>query len=136
MSARRLAAVLALLELIVAAYLEIERARGRNVACPIGGGGCETVQHSRYSKLAGVPLPLLGLAGAATMFATTLLRDPRARTVAFVLAAAGALFSLYLAGLQAFEIHAYCTWCLSSAVIWIALAVTTGVTWLRAADEE
>ena len=136
MSARRLAAVLALLELIVAAYLEIERARGRNVACPIGGGGCETVQHSRYSKLAGVPLPLLGLAGAATMFATTLLRDPRARTVAFVLAAAGALFSLYLAGLQAFEIHAYCAWCLSSAVIWIALAVTTGVTWLRAADEE
>jgi len=135
-SARRLAAVLALLELIVAAYLEIERARGRNVACPIGGGGCETVQHSRYSKLAGVPLPLLGLAGAATMFATTLLRDPRARTVAFVLAAAGALFSLYLAGLQAFEIHAYCAWCLSSAVIWIALAVTTGVTWLRADVEE
>jgi uncharacterized membrane protein len=135
-STRRLAAVLALLELIVAAYLEIERARGRNVACPIGGGGCETVQHSRYSKLAGVPLPLLGLAGAATMFATTLLRDPRARTAAFVLAAAGALFSLYLAGLQAFEIHAYCAWCLSSAVIWIALAVTTGIAWLRVADEE
>lgn len=136
MSTRRLAAVLALLELIVAAYLEIERARGRNVACPIGGGGCETVQHSRYSKLAGVPLPLLGLAGAATMFATTLLRDPRARTAAFVLAVAGALFSLYLAGLQAFEIHAYCAWCLSSAVIWIALAVTTGIAWLRVADEE
>jgi len=135
-STRRLAAVLALLELIVAAYLEIERARGRNVACPIGGGGCETVQHSRYSKLAGVPLPLLGLAGAATMFATTLLRDPRARTAAFVLAVAGALFSLYLAGLQAFEIHAYCAWCLSSAVIWIALAVTTGIAWLRVADEE
>jgi uncharacterized membrane protein len=135
-SARRLAAVLALLELIVAAYLEIERARGRSVACPIGGGGCEAVQHSRYSELAGVPLPLLGLAGAAAMFATTLLADPRARTVAFVLAVTGALFSLYLAGLQAFEIHAYCAWCLSSAVIWLALAATTGTVWLRAADEE
>ena len=136
MSARRLAAVLALLELIVAAYLEIERARGRNVACPIGGGGCETVQHSRYSKLAGVPLPLLGLVGAASMFATTLLGDPRARTAAFVLAVSGALFSLYLASLQAFEIHAYCAWCLSSAVIWLALAATTGVAWFRAAGEE
>ena len=136
MSTRRLAAVLALLELIVAAYLEIERARGRSVACPIGGGGCETVQHSRYSKLAGVPLPLLGLVGAASMFVTTLLSDPRARTAAFVLAVAGALFSLYLAGLQAFEIHAYCAWCLSSAVIWLALAATTGVAWFRAADEE
>ena len=136
MSTRRLAAALALLELIVAAYLEIERARGRSVACPIGGGGCETVQHSRYSKLAGVPLPLLGLVGAASMFVTTLLGDPRARTAAFVLAVSGALFSLYLAGLQAFEIHAYCAWCLSSAVIWIALAVTTGVTWLRADVEE
>ena len=136
MSTRRLAAALALLELIVAAYLEIERARGRSVACPIGGGGCETVQHSRYSKLAGVPLPLLGLFGAATMFATTLLADPRARTAAFVLAVAGALFSLYLASLQAFEIHSYCAWCLSSAVIWLALAATTGVAWFRAAGEE
>lgn len=135
MSARRLAAVLALLELIVAAYLEIERARGRSVACPIGGG-CETVQHSEYSKLAGVPLPLLGLAGAATMFVTTLLADPRARTAAFVLAVAGALFSVYLAGLQAFEIHAYCAWCLSSAVIWLALAATTGTAWVRATDGE
>ena len=136
MSARRLAALLALLELAIAVYLEIQRARGRSVACPIGGGGCEKVQESRYSKLAGVPLPILGLIGAVTMFATTLLNDPRARTVAFVLAVAGALFSLYLAGLQAFEINAYCAWCLASAVIWIALAVTTGVSWLRMADEE
>lgn len=136
MSARRLAAVLALLELIVAAYLEIERARGRSVACPIGGGGCETVQHSRYSKLVGVPLPVFGLAGAATMFATSLLADARARTVAFVVAATGALFSLYLVGLQAFEIHAYCAWCLSSAAIWLALAAATGIAWYRAADEE
>jgi len=135
-SARRLAAVLALLELAIAVYLEVERARGRSVACPIGGGGCETVQQSSYSKLAGVPLPILGLIGAATMFVTTLVDDPRARTAAFVLAVAGALFSLYLAGLQAFEIHAYCAWCLASAVIWIALAVTTGVAWFRAADEE
>ena len=136
MSARRLAAVLALLELAIAVYLEVERARGRSVACPIGGGGCETVQQSSYSKLAGVPLPILGLIGAVTMFVTTLVNDPRARTAAFVLAVAGALFSLYLAGLQAFEIHAYCAWCLASAVIWIALAVTTGVAWYRAADEE
>jgi uncharacterized membrane protein len=133
-SARRLAAVLALLELCVAAYLEIERARGRSVACPIGGGGCETVQHSRYSHLAGVPLPLLGLLGAGVMFVTTLLNDPRARTAAFVLALAGGLFSLYLAGLQAFEIHAYCAWCLSSAVIWLALTATTAVAWLRAEE--
>ena len=136
MSTRRLAALLAVLELAVALYLEVERARGRAVACPIGGGGCETVQQSSYSKLAGIPLPILGIAGAAAMLATTLLRDPRARTAAFVLAAAGALFSLYLAGLQAFEIHAYCAWCLGSAVIWIALAVTTGVAWVRLADEE
>ena len=131
MSARRLAALLALLELAVAAYLEIERARGRAVACPIGGGGCETVQHSKYSHLAGVPLPLLGLFGATAMFISTLVRDPRARTVSFVMALVGALFSLYLAGLQAFEIHAYCAWCLTSAVIWILLAITTGIAWVR-----
>jgi uncharacterized membrane protein len=135
-STRRLAALLAVLELAIAIYLEVERARGRSVACPIGGGGCETVQQSSYSDLAGVPLPILGLIGAAAMLATTLLNDPRARTAAFVVAAAGGLFSIYLAGLQAFEIHAYCAWCLASAVIWIALAVTTGVAWLGAVDEE
>jgi uncharacterized membrane protein len=129
---RRLAALLALLELCVAAYLEIERARGRSVACPLGGGGCETVQHSRYSHLAGIPLPVLGLVGAAAMLVTTLLHGARARTAALVIAFAGALFSLYLAGLQAFQIHAYCAWCLTSAVIWIALAATTAVGWLRA----
>ena len=136
MSTRRLAALLALLELVIAVYLEVERARGSAVSCPIGGGGCVKVQESSYSELAGIPLPILGLIGAVAMLVTTLLRDPRARTVAFVLAAAGALFSLYLAGLQAFEIEAYCAWCLASAVIWIALAVTTGVAWFRAADEE
>ena len=132
MTTRRLAALLALLELCVAAYLEIERARGRSVACPLGGGGCETVQQSRYSHLAGIPLPVLGLVGAVAMLVTTLLPGARARTAALVIAFAGALFSLYLAGLQAFQIHAYCAWCLTSAVIWIALAVTTVVGWLRA----
>jgi uncharacterized membrane protein len=135
-SARRVAALLALVELAVAAYLEIERARGRSVACPIGGGGCETVQHSAYSRLAGIPLPILGLAGAAIMLVTTLVRDPRARTAALVLAFTGALFSLYLAGLQAFRIHAYCAWCLSSAVLWLALAATTAIGWYRALPEE
>jgi uncharacterized membrane protein len=136
MSARRLAALLAVLELAVAIYLEVERARGRAPACPIGGGGCETVQASSYSKLAGVPLAILGLIGASAMLITTLVPDPRARTVAFVMAVAGALFSLYLVGLQAFEIHAYCAWCLASAVIWILLAVTTGVAWVGLADED
>jgi len=135
-SARRLAALLAVLELAIAIYLEVERARGRAVACPIGGGGCETVQQSSYSKLAGIPLPILGIAGAAAMLVTTLLSDPRARTAALVLSAAGALFSLYLVALQAFEIHAYCAWCLGSAVIWIALAITTGVAWIRLAGDE
>jgi uncharacterized membrane protein len=134
-SARRLAALLALVELAIAIYLEVERARGRSVACPIGGGGCQKVQESRYSELAGIPLPILGLIGAAAMLVTTLIGDPRARTAAFALALGGALFSLYLAGLQAFEIEAYCAWCLASAVIWLALAVTTAIAWLRAADE-
>ena len=56
MTMRRVSALLAVLELAIAVYLEIERARGGSVACPIGGGGCETVQHSSYSKLLGVPL--------------------------------------------------------------------------------
>ena len=79
---------------------------------------------------------MLGLIGAAVMFATTLVRDPRARTAALSFALAGGLFSLYLAGLQAFKIHAYCAGCLSSAVLSLALTVTTAVGWYRALPEE
>ena len=54
--------VLTLVGLGVASYLTYAHYSGAEVPCP-KGGGCETVQHSVYSKLAGVPVALIGLVG-------------------------------------------------------------------------
>ncbi len=61
---RMIAALLALLGLLDAAYLSIERLTGGALACPIGGG-CEVVQGSTYALLLGVPVAFVGVAGYA-----------------------------------------------------------------------
>jgi uncharacterized membrane protein len=89
-----------------------------------GSGGCETVQNSPWARFYGVPVPLIGLVGYGALLVAGLLGlQPAAaasRAVPFVLAAgatAGLLFSAYLTYLEAFVIHAWCRWCIVSAVL-------------------
>src|SRR3954447_889656 len=62
-------AALALAGAAVAAYLVYARYSGVRLACTTGG--CETVQHSKYAKAAGIPVAVLGLAAYLAVFATT-----------------------------------------------------------------
>lgn len=78
MSARQLRAWIAALALAgaaVAAYLVYARYSGVRLACTTGG--CETVQHSKYAKAAGIPVAVLGLAAYLAVFATTLSAAPK-----------------------------------------------------------
>jgi uncharacterized membrane protein len=52
--------------------------------CLGGSGGCVTVQHSSYAHLAGIPLPLFGLAGYTLLFISACLPGQRARTAGMV----------------------------------------------------
>jgi hypothetical protein len=54
-------AALAALGAAIAGYLLYVRYTGGALACATGG--CETVQHSRYAEVLGVPVAGLGLAG-------------------------------------------------------------------------
>src|SRR6202011_6010879 len=63
--------VLTLVGLGVASYLTYAHYSGAEVPCP-KGGGCETVQHSTYAKLAGVPVALIGLVVSVTILASLL----------------------------------------------------------------
>jgi len=92
------------------------------IAC--GTGGCEVVQASRYAMLLGVPVPLLGVLGYGLILALALAGvQPRlagSRKVAaglLVLATGAFLFSAYLTALEMWVIHAWCRWCIGSAVI-------------------
>jgi uncharacterized membrane protein len=126
MSARRIEAALALIAFLIAGYLTYERHQGQNAVCPIGGGGCETVAHSSYSKFAGVPVSYFGMLGALTMLALCLRPELVYASLRFVVAGVGAAFSLYLTSLEATTIHAYCIWCLGSATAWCLLVVVAG----------
>ena len=119
------AGVVALVGVGVAGYLTAVHYGDASLVC-VHGGGCETVQHSSYSELAGVPVALLGLLSYATVLALVIWDAPSARLGAAAIAFVGLVFSAYLLVLQLFVIDAICVWCaVNDVVIAPALAVVT-----------
>jgi uncharacterized membrane protein len=106
----------------VASYLTYVHYAGGPIVC-LQGGGCETVQHSIYSKLAGVPVALIGLIGYVTILASLLAPESEStRLATMALTVGGFGFSVYLTARELFSIHAICPWCVSSAVMMTLLA--------------
>jgi uncharacterized membrane protein len=109
--------VLAVIGLGIASYLTYVHYAGIKPACT-AGESCTKVQTSIYSKLAGVPVALMGLIGYIAILASLLVRETetsRFATLIFTLAGFG--FSAYLTYRELFSIHAVCEWCATSAGI-------------------
>jgi uncharacterized membrane protein len=107
----------------IAAYLTYARLSHTALVCSTGG--CETVQGSRYAEVAGIPVPVLGLAGYLVVLATALSASELARAVGAATALAGAAFSGYLLYVQLVVLDAVCQWCLGSDVVINLLAAAT-----------
>ncbi len=122
--------VLCLIGIGVAGYLTYTHYEGLKVLC-LSSGGCETVQSSVYSKLDGVPVAVLGLAGYIGILFSLFIRNELGRAAAFGLALVGFLFSLYLTYRELFTIKAICQWCVSSAVLMTLLTILTAIRVLR-----
>ena len=122
--------VLSVIGIGIGAYLTYTHYAKLNVLC-LSSGGCETVQHSRYSKLDGIPVATLGLAGYIGILISLAIRGEAGRALGFALALVGFLFSMYLTYREAFTIHAYCQWCLGSAALMTVLAILTTIRMLR-----
>ena len=114
---RLAAAVLALAGAAIAGYLTWAHYAHETVACPIGGGGCETVQESRYAELAGVPVALLGLALYVAVLGLLAWDAPQAPAIVAALTLAGLAFGLYLFVVQVAVIDAICAWCVANDVV-------------------
>jgi uncharacterized membrane protein len=122
---------LTVLGLGVASYLTIAHYSGGTTICPLHGG-CETVQHSIYSKLAGVPVALIGLIGYVVILGSLLIpqsETSRLATLAFTIP--GFAFSAYLTYRELFSIHAICPWCVSSAIVMTLLSCLAVWSFLR-----
>jgi uncharacterized membrane protein len=134
MTHRMVAALLALVGLLISVYLWLWKVGAIGVlAC--GDGGCETVQLSKYGDFLGVPVAFWGMLAYGGMLASALIGlQPRWQTRReptlglLVLSGAGVAFSAYLTYLEAAVIHAWCRWCVVSAVLvtGIFLAALTG----------
>ena len=123
-----IARVLALVGFADAAYLTATHYAGSSVFCG-ASGGCETVLSSEFATLGPVPIALIGAVyyGLASLLAWT----PGAswsRTTAGILAGLTGLafaISAVLFGIQAFQLHAWCRFCLVSAAITMFLFATS-----------
>jgi uncharacterized membrane protein len=121
MSTRKLRTVLLALTVLgvgVAGYLTYIHYAGIKPLCGRNGGSCEIVQTSEYSKVAGVPVALIGLLGYVAILGSLLVPEGETSRLATVgLAVVGFGFSAYLTYRELFSIHRICEWCVSSAVI-------------------
>ena len=99
--------VLCVAGLLVSGYLAYVYLADADALCS-GVGGCDAVKDSRYAAVAGIPVPVLGLAGYAAI-------------LAFGFSLFGTLYSAYLTYLELAVIKAVCPYCVASAVIMTAI---------------
>jgi uncharacterized membrane protein len=128
---RMLIAVLSLIGLFVALYLTAH-ALGWTGPLVCGVGNCEMVQSSKWAKVGSVPVALIGFLGYLALLALSFLGiQPgrrRSRGIGGLLlggATIGFAFSAWLTYLEAFVIHAWCQWCVSSAILMTVIFVAS-----------
>jgi uncharacterized membrane protein len=124
----------ALVGLGIAAYLTYIHYAGLQPLC-LASGGCEKVQSSHWSKLAGIPVATIGLLGYAAILALLFVPGEAGLAGTALVALAGFGFSAYLTYVELFRIHAVCQWCVASAVLMTVLAGLT-VARLLTAEEQ
>ena len=119
----------------VAAYLTYVHYQPAALICT-SGGGCETVQDSKYAVLAGIPVAVLGLAAWIAALVLTIWNSELARTLTAALALVALAFAAYLVILQLFVIDAICVWCMVNDVVLVPLFAVLALLRLRTAARQ
>lgn len=128
---RMVVALLALIGAFVAFYL-MAYSLGWMGSLICGISSCESVQQSSYSKIGPVPVAAIGLLGYLILLVVAMAglqpgrRDSRSiGALLFLGALIGVLFSAYLTWLEVAVIHAWCIWCVTSAIVITLIFVAT-----------
>ncbi len=118
----------------IATYLTVVHFADQPIVCS-SIGDCELVNSSKYAKLAGVPVAVLGLASYVTMLlliaGALLRRDAMLVAAVWGVALAAFGFSMYLTYIELYVLDAICVWCVGSAsVVTVLLAALSACTWI------
>lgn len=123
---RRAALVISGIGLLVALYLVFIKYFPTSTFC-VGAGGCEVVNTSVYSEIAGVPIAVLGALAYAFVLVVLILESRNelleqwGPLVVFGVALAGTIYSAYLTYIEVAVLHAICPYCVTSAVAMLLL---------------
>ena len=113
--------------LVDSLYLLWIKIANDKVYCLQGIGDCWTVNTSRYSSIAGIPISVFGILGYALILAVFILEEKHPTikehglNILFGLTLLGALYSIYLTYLELFVIYAICPFCVVSALAMLVL---------------
>jgi uncharacterized membrane protein len=113
-------AALALVGVAIAGYLTYVHYAGVSITCSTGG--CETVQHSRYAEIFGVPVALLGLLAFVGILASAIRGGIEGRAATLSISLVGVAFAAYLLVVQLAVIGAVCEWCVASDAVTTLIA--------------
>jgi uncharacterized membrane protein len=123
---RRVMVLIAVLGLALASYLVYVHYSGTPPACT-AGNACLKVQTSVYSKIAGVPVALIGLIGYIGIVLSLLVPDrDEVRLATLVMTVIGVAFSGYLTYRELFTLKTICEECATSAVLMLLLFLAAG----------
>lgn len=118
---RRVMVLIAVLGLALASYLVYVHYSGTPPACT-AGNACLKVQTSVYSKIAGIPVALIGLIGYIGIFLSLLVPDrDEVRLATLAMTVIGVAFSGYLTYRELFTLKTICEECATSAVLMLLL---------------
>jgi uncharacterized membrane protein len=119
------------LAIALTTYLTYIHYEGLNPVCSLGQS-CIKVQTSVWSKLAGVPVALIGLIGYVGILGVLLAPDREETRLAILgMTLTGFGFSLYLTYREIFSIHAICEECATSAVFITVLFICSVIRYLN-----
>ena len=116
--------VLALVGIGITIYIHHLKKTGKKPVCIIGKG-CNTVIHSKYANILGLPLEVLGFIYYATVALLAILLSigvlqisvfPISK-VLLLLGTLALLFTIYLTYIQGAVLKMWCQYCLSSALV-------------------
>ncbi|CAN5617557.1 hypothetical protein BH10ACI3_BH10ACI3_03470 [soil metagenome] len=117
------ACLIALVGIADSVYLTVHHYTAEPVPCSITGG-CEMVLTSRYAEIGGIPLAAFGALAYFVAFSLALLTvygDRRMWKLFGIQVTIMAMFSGWLVYVQAMVIHAFCQFCLLSALTTLIL---------------
>lgn len=130
-TAQTIIRVASLIGLLDSVYLSYVKLTHTPIYCTPGLGDCATVNSSRWSELWGIPIAIYGILAFGSLLLLSFygkkvkLIQSYDDYLIFAIAIIGVLFSAYLTYLEAFVIHAFCQWCILSALSMLIIFIAS-----------